>query len=364
MRKKIKILTIVGARPNFIKIRPLFQQFKKYKNINPILAHTGQHYDFDMSQIFFEQLEIPKPNYNLGIGSGSHSEQIAKTMLKIEKVILKEKPDIAIVVGDVNSTLAGALTAKKIGIPVAHIEAGLRSFDKEMPEEINRILTDHISDYLFCPTKNAVLNLKKEGITKGVYDTGDIMYDAFLKSARIARKRSKIFKNLKIKPRNYLLLTIHRPSNTDKLENLKKIMETIAQSGETIIFPCHPRTRKQLKKVKIKFNNLKIIKPANYLDMINLEVNSKKIITDSGGIQKEAYWLKIPCITLRDNTEWIETVENKWNILVGNDELKIARALKNFNPISVPKKYFGNGETAKKILKILLKKIPIIKSHN
>jgi len=252
MEKKNKILCIVGTRPNFVKIAPLFEEFKKYKEIKPILVHTGQHYDYEMSQIFFQELKIPKPNYNLEVGSGSHSWQTAKTMEKLEVVIIKEKPNLIIVVGDVNSTLAGALVATKLHIPIAHIEAGTRTFDKKMPEEVNRILTDHVSDILFCPTKTSLENLKKEGIGKGVCNVGDIMHDAFLKGFKIAKEKSKILEELKLEFKKYLLLTLHRSANVDNLDNLKKIIEAIDKSGELVIFPIHPRTKKTIKKNQYK----------------------------------------------------------------------------------------------------------------
>jgi len=369
MRKKIKIFIIGGTRPNFIKIAPLMEEIKKHKQIKPVLVHTGQHYNFRMSKLFFQELKIPKPDYNLGVGSGSHSWQTAKIMEKAEPVILKEKPNLVIVVGDVNSTLAGALTAAKLNIPVAHIEAGLRSYDKTMPEEINRTLTDHVSDFLFCPTKTAVENLKKEGIRKGIYNVGDITYDAFLKNIKIAgktpRKHNGLFSDSeeileKLKLKNYLLLTLHRPSNTDNLKNLKKILEAINKNREKIIFPVHPRTEKQLKKIEIRNLKLKIIPPVSFLNMLRLEKNAKKIITDSGGIQKEAYWLKIPCITLRDTTEWVETVKSGWNILVGNDEKKIINTIKKFNPQHRKHyNYFGNGKTAQKIIRVLIKNLKV-----
>jgi UDP-N-acetylglucosamine 2-epimerase (non-hydrolysing) len=356
MKNKIKILCIVGARPNFIKIAPLIEELNKLNRFSYKLIHTGQHYDFEMSQVFFQELKIPKPDYNLGIGSGSHAWQTAKIMEKLEPIILKEKPNLVIVVGDVNSTLAGALTAKKLNIPVAHIEAGVRQFDRNMPEEINRILTDHISDFLFCPTKTAVENLKKEGIEKGVYNTGDIMYDIFKKS-KVKSRRSKVLKRLNLKPKSYLLLTLHRPSNVDNLENLKNILEAIEESGEKIVFPIHPRTKKQLKKLKrlnpCKLTNFQLIDPVGYLDMLSLEENAKKIITDSGGVQKEAYWFKVPCITLMKNTGWPETVKTGWNILVGNDKEKTIEAIKKFKPKKRQYNYFGNGKSAQKIVKIL-----------
>jgi len=356
-KEKTKILIVVGSRPNFIKIAPLIDELKRIDKFNYILLHTGQHYDFEMSRIFFQELKIPKPNYNLGVGSGSHAYQTAKIMERLEPIILKEKPNLIIVVGDVNSTLVGALVAAKLNIPVGHIEAGLRSYDKTMPEEINRLLTDHISNFLFCPTKTAVNNLKKEGIKKGIYNVGDMMYDALLENVKIAQKKSKILKKLHLKTKSYFLLTVHRASNTDNVENLRKIITAAGECGEKIIFPIHPRTKKQLKKLELKIRNwkLKIIPPVGYLDMLILEKNAKKILTDSGGVQREAYWLKIPCITLRKETEWVETTKDKWNILVGVDKEKIKKAIKTFNPKNEQKKYFGDGKTAKKIISILFK---------
>jgi len=354
----IKILSIVGTRPNFVKIAPLLKEIKKHRNLESVLVHTGQHYDFGMSESFFEELSIPKPNYNLGVGSGSHAWQTAEIMKKLEQVVLAENPDLIIVVGDVNSTLAGALTAAKLYIPIAHVEAGLRSFNRSMPEETNRILTDHISDFLFCPTKISVENLKKEGITKGVYNVGDIMYDALLSNIKIAEKKSKILEKLEIKKGEYLLLTVHRSSNTDNLNNLQKIIEAVAESNERIIFPVHPRTKKQIEKLQLKhWENIKYIEPVGYLDMIVLEKNAKKILTDSGGVQKESYWLGVPCITLREETELVETVNFGWNVLVGTDKNKILKEIKKVNFTKKHYDYFGNGKTADKILRILVSKI-------
>ena len=319
-----------------------------------ILVHTGQHYDFEMSQVFFQELKIPKPDYNLGVGSGSHARQTAKIMEKLEPVILRENPGLVIVVGDVNSTLAGALTAAKLNIPLTHIEAGLRSYDKTMPEEINRVLTDHISDFLFCPTETAVKNLKKEGITRGVYNVGDIMYDTLMIS-KLKIQKSKLLEKVGLKPKQYLLLTVHRASNTDNLDNLRKIVMAVKESGEKIVFPVHPRTKKQLKKLKIKNLKFKIIAPQSYFNMLVLEKNAKKILTDSGGVQKEAYWMKVPCITTRDETEWVETVKSGWNILTGVDEKKIKKAIKYFQPQKTQESWYGKGQAAKKILPILSK---------
>ena len=348
------ISIIIGARPNFIKLAPLIKEIEKNKKFTYRLIHTGQHYDYKMSQIFFKDLKLPKPNYNLGIGSGSHSYQTGKVMIELEKFFLKEKPDIVVVLGDVNSTLAGALVSAKLDIPVAHIEAGVRSFNKKMPEEINRILTDHISSFLFCPTETAVYNLKKEGIAKGVYKVGDIMYDVF--KLKIKDQKSKILQKLKLKPKTYLLLTLHRPQNVDNIDKLKNILSAINETGEKIVFPIHPRTKKMLHQLPVKnyqLSNINIIEPVGYSDMLILEKNAKKILTDSGGIQKESYWCKVPCITLREETEWPETVQSGWNILVGSNKKKIINAIISFSPSSNYKKIFGNGNASKKIIKVL-----------
>jgi len=322
----MKIATIVGARPQFIKMAPVSKKLRKHFDL--IVVHTGQHYDYEMSGIFFEQLNIPEPDYYLGVGSGTHGYQTGEMLKKIEKVLIKEKPKLILVYGDTNSTLAGALAAVKLHIKVAHVEAGLRSFDKEMPEEINRVLTDHVSDYLFAPTKTAVKNLRNEGIRSGVYLTGDVMYDALLDSIKIARKNSKVLDRLGLKPKEYLLATVHRAENTDNQKNLENIIKAFIESDELIVFPAHPRTQKYLKAYglvkKIKnASNIILIPPMSYLDMLILEANAKKILTDSGGVQKEAYFLKVPCITLRERTEWVETVEDGWNVLVGADKEKI-----------------------------------------
>lgn len=358
MKKIFKILIIVGARPNFIKIAPLIEELNRFNKLDRPsklsykLVHTGQHYDYEMSQIFFQDLRIPKSDYNLGVGSGSHAWQTAKIMEKLEPVILKEKPNSVIVVGDVNSTLAGALVATKLLIPIAHIEAGLRSFDMTMPEEINRRLSDHISNFLFCPTKTAVENLRKEGIKQGVYNVGDIMYDAFLEGLKIAKKKSKILKKLGLTPKKYYLATVHRAENTDNKQRLGQVMDAFC-GIKNLIFPCHPRTEKHLKQYKLwqKINKkIKVIKPVSYIDMLWLEKNAEKILTDSGGVQKEAYFAKVPCITLRDRTEWVETVKDGWNVIVDINKNKILRALKSFSPEGEQHKYFGNGKTAQKII--------------
>jgi UDP-GlcNAc3NAcA epimerase len=330
-----KVASIVGARPQFIKLAPLSKVLRK--NINEIIVHTGQHYDENMDAVFFEELEIPEPDYNLGVGSGTHGEQTGRMLIEIEKVLLNEKPDLVIVYGDTNSTLAGALAASKLHIPVAHVEAGLRSFNKNMPEEINRILTDHISDILFCPTQTAVENLKREGITKGVYLVGDIMFDALMHFSKISDIKSKILEKLNINPGEYYLATVHRAENTDNYERLKNILTALSEISmfdRTVVFPVHPRTKKMIDVFELShfMDKILVIEPVGYLDMIKLEKNARAILTDSGGVQKEAFWLKVPCITLRDETEWIETVELGWNRLVGTDVGKILSAVRNLRP--------------------------------
>jgi len=351
----MKIASIVGARPQFIKCSPISKELRK--DHREILIHTGQHYNYEMSKLFFEELGIPKPDYNLGIGSGPHAEQTGKMLTELEKVLLKEKPDLVLIYGDTNSTLAGALAAVKLHIKIGHVEAGLRSFNKEMPEEINRVIVDHCSDILFSPTKTGVANLEKEGITKNVYLTGDVMYDALLNNLKIAEK-SNILNKLKITPKQYYLTTVHRQENTDNIKNLSNILQVLSQIDGKVIFPVHPRTTKFIQENNLQRlidKNVTLIDPLGYLDFIWLGKNAKKILTDSGGIQKEAYMLKIPCITLRQNTEWVETVEDEWNILAGDDKQKILDAVKNFNPSKKQKGHYGDGNASVKIREIINK---------
>ncbi len=346
----MKLISIVGARPQFIKCAPLSRELRKEHE--EILVHTGQHYDREMSEIFFEELNIPKPDYNLGIGSGSHGEQTGKMLIEIEKVLLKEKPNLMLVYGDTNSTLAGALAAAKLHIKVAHVEAGLRSFDRSMPEEINRVLTDHISDLLFCPTQTAMDNLANEGIAAGVHLVGDVMVDALEYNLKIAEKKSRIIEELGLEKGKYLVITVHRPGNTDNRENMTNIIEALGELERTIVFPVHPRTEKCLREyglVEKMPGNVKLIKPMGYLDMLMLMANAKKILTDSGGIQKEAYMLGVPCITLRENTEWVETLEGGWNVLVGADKCGIIEALRRL-PVGKQMKIFGIEKASKRIL--------------
>lgn len=341
----MKIVTVIGARPQFIKAAAVSNKLRQ--NNEEILIHTGQHYDNNMSDIFFEELGIPKPNYNLSIGSGNHGFQTGKMLMDLEELYLKEKPDLILVYGDTNSTLAGALAASKLLIPIAHIEAGLRSFNMNMPEEQNRVLTDHISKYLFAPTDTAISNLKNENITSNVYNTGDVMFDAIKLFKEKALKTSSILTENDITPNDYILSTIHRAENTNDINRLKNIISALNESEKNIVLPLHPRTLKFIKDYGLNINNnIKIIEPVGYLDMINLESNSQKIVTDSGGVQKEAYFMEKPCITMRDETEWVETVENGWNVIVGSDKEKIKDAIVNFNPTGKQEMVFGLGNAA------------------
>lgn len=345
----MKIITVLGARPQFIKAAAVSNKIRQQHSEK--IIHTGQHYDENMSSIFFEELQIPKPDYHLNVGSGNHGFQTGNMLIKIEEILLNEKPDCVLVYGDTNSTLAGALAASKLLIPVAHIEAGLRSYNMSMPEEQNRILTDHISKLLFTPTDTATVNLKQEGIVTGVHNTGDVMFDAILNFSEIAKNKSRILNNI---DGEYILTTIHRAENTNNIDRLKNIIGALNECGEKIILPLHPRTKGYIENYGLVFNeNISIIEPVGYLDMLLLEKNSKKIVTDSGGIQKEAFFMNKPCITLRDETEWVETVENGWNVIVGADKAKILHNIKNFKPENKRINYFGDGNAAQKIVDIL-----------
>jgi UDP-GlcNAc3NAcA epimerase len=351
----VKILTVLGARPQFIKAAPVSRVLREKHT--EVIIHTGQHYDANMSDIFFEELHIPKPDYNLGVGSGNHGKQTGEMLQKIEEIVLKEEPDYLMVYGDTNSTLAGALVAAKLHIPVIHVEAGLRSFNKKMPEEINRIMTDHVSEYLLCPTNTAIENLKEEKITQNVINIGDVMYDAVLYNHKIAADKSSILEDNRLIKKDYLLITIHRAENTDDPEKMKNILSAFSQLKVEKVWPIHPRTRHMLSDYGIDLTaipNLKIIDPVGYLDMLKLEANAKKIVTDSGGVQKEAYFMKVPCVTMREQTEWVETLENEANILVGTDVEQIISAV---NKVVKPDylDVFGDGHASDKLVEILEK---------
>lgn len=363
----MKLITIIGARPQFVKAAPFSDVFRK--DNDEILIHTGQHYDKNMSDVFFNELKIPKPDYNLGVGSGSHGKQTGRMLEKIEGVILKEKPDGLLVYGDTNSTLAGALAASKLHIPVYHVEAGLRSYNKLMPEEQNRVMTDHISDLLLCPSQTAIDNLKKEGIVNGVINTGDIMYDAVLRNIGISNSRysngewlKELYRDnnevIDLSENEYYLATIHRAENTDDMKKLKQIFCAFEKLDKPVLIPLHPRTRKLIFELDIQMENVKIVNPVGYLLMLYLIANAHMILTDSGGLQKEAYFLGVPCTTLRDQTEWVETLENDWNILssicVDDIVKKATRDLTCFQ--SEKQQVFGDGHAAEKIYKAILGK--------
>ena len=342
-----KIITIVGARPQFIKLSPLSKSLRKY--YHEIILHTGQHYDRNMSDILLRDLDIPVPDYNLNIGSGNHGEQAGKMLIGIEEVLLKEKPGLVIVFGDTNSTLAGSLAAVKLHIPSIHVEAGLRSFNRRMPEEINRVITDHTSDYLFAPTNTAMSNLHKEGLSDKAILTGDIMVDSLNYNIQKAIETSDIDKRMP-QIKSFYLLTLHRPYNVDLATNLQLIFKNLSLLNTHIVFPIHPRTKKILSNNKIIIpENIIELEPLGYLDFLKLESLTDKIITDSGGIQKEAYILKKPCITLRTETEWVETVEDGWNILVNINENDFIYKIESFQPSSKQRNVFGTNVTEKMV---------------
>ena len=355
----IKVVTIVGARPQFIKAALVSRAIRTQESISEILAHTGQHFDANMSDIFFDELDIPKPRYNLGIGGGTHGQNTGRMVEAIETLLLQEKPDWVLVYGDTDSTLAGALSAAKLHIPVAHVEAGLRSFNRRMPEEINRILTDHASDLLLTPTDLASRNLAAEGIGgEKVKQVGDVMFDVALHYGHKAAAQSDVMDRLKLSPRGYILATVHRQENTDNVQRLGAILAGFSGAQTPVIWPLHPRTRKRIEGFGLQLpSSVRSIDPLGYLDMVMLEKNAALIATDSGGVQKEAYFHRVPCITLRDETEWMETVEMGWNQLVGTDEVRIRKAIQQPpTPLSHGATPYGTGDASQGIVKA-------IKSH-
>jgi UDP-N-acetylglucosamine 2-epimerase len=344
----MKIFSIVGARPQFIKLAPLSAMLAESKH-EEVIVHTGQHYDYAMSEKIFEDLGIRKPDIHLEIGSGSHASQTGEMMRRLETAMIELKPDAVVVFGDTNSTLAGAMAAAKLSIPIIHIEAGLRSYNKKMPEEINRIVADHVSEYLFVPTQTAVDILKTEGLEKHTFLTGDIMVDTMESNLKIALHKSHIISDLKLEDTEYSLLTLHRNYNVDDTDILEHLLNQLGQLEEKIIFPVHPRTRKMIPSTYSIPENIQLTDPQGYLDFITLENSAKRIITDSGGIQKEAYILRKPCITLRTETEWVETVQEKWNLLLNPFDKQIASQISNFKVPSTQKEIFGSNVTAKMV---------------
>ncbi|MEY2828184.1 MAG: hypothetical protein RIQ33_42 [Bacteroidota bacterium] len=354
-----KIVTIIGARPQFVKAAVVSRAFSNSNQLNEVIIHTGQHFDKNMSDIFFDEMQIPKPNYNLNINGLGHGAMTGQMLEGIEKICIDEKPDYVLVYGDTNSTLAGALAAKKLHINIAHVEAGLRSFNMRMPEEINRILTDRISDILFCPTETAINNLKREGyanITTRIVKTGDVMYDAAMFYAKTSEQKSTVIKKNKLN--DFVLCTLHRAENTDDINNLKSIFSALNKIAEQhqIVVPIHPRTKKIIEQNSLTANFL-MIEPVGYFDMIELLKNCNLVMTDSGGLQKEAYFFNKNCVTLRTETEWVELVENGYNIIVGADEEKILAAystmLNKENDFKL--KLYGNADAGNQIVNELLK---------
>ena len=355
-----KIVTILGARPQFVKAAVLSRVILKHNDIEEVIVHTGQHYDANMSAVFFEEMDIPAPKYNLAINGLSHGAMTGQMLAKIEEILVIEKPDLVVVFGDTNSTLAGALAAKKMHIKVAHIEAGLRSYNMKMPEEINRILTDRISDILLCPTEVAIQNLQQEGFNAmpiEIVNSGDIMKDAVEYYSQFSGEKSTIIKDLNLKPNEFVLATIHRQENTDDLDNLTSIFSGLEEIGatKTVVLPLHPRTKAILEKNKLQFN-IQIIDPVGYFDMLELLKNCNLVVTDSGGLQKEAFFNKKHCIIAREETEWVELVTNGFAEIVGSNSKKIEQAFKKYQNTTVDfsKKLYGN-EVGEVIYKELLK---------
>ncbi|MHC2461168.1 non-hydrolyzing UDP-N-acetylglucosamine 2-epimerase [Bradyrhizobium embrapense] len=313
----LKILTIVGARPQFIKAAAVSRAIRETDGLTEVMVHTGQHFDPNMSDVFFEELDIPRPRHHLDINGGGHGDMTGRMLMAIEPILLEEKPDWVVVYGDTNSTLAGALAASKLHIPVAHVEAGLRSFNRRMPEEINRVVTDHLSALQLCPTTAAVTNLAAEGVTAGVHHVGDVMYDATLFVTDKAEKSSAILSNLGLAPKAYALATIHRAENTGDRQQLLAVVQFLQDQSRKfpVVLPLHPRTRQAALAMGVDLDGLKVIDPVGYLDMAKLLHSALEVYTDSGGVQKEAYFHRVPCITLRDETEWTETITHGWNRL-------------------------------------------------
>jgi UDP-GlcNAc3NAcA epimerase len=350
----MKIVTVVGVRPQFIKAAPLSRELRAEHH--EVLVHTGQHYDDEMSAVFFRELAVPEPDYNLGVGSGPHGRQTSEMLKGIEEVLQGERPHLVLVYGDTNSTLAGALAAAKMNIPVAHVEAGVRSHNRAMPEEVNRVLTDQLASHLFCPTPGSVENLRREGITRRVHYVGDVMRDAQLQFFPVAQRQSSILKRVGLERRPYALLTLHRPETVDCNERLKQLMAAIARLDVRIVFPVHPRTRKRLGDLGLLGSlgsHVTVLPPVGYLDMLLLQGRARVVLTDSGGVQREAHYLSVPSIILRKETEWPELVEAGASRLVGEDFSQLNTELLVSAQTVPPCALFGSGEASRKIARLL-----------
>lgn len=349
----MRICSIVGARPQFIKAAAVSRELRKKHQ--EILVHTGQHYDYAMSGVFFDELEIPAPDFNLEVGSGTHGVQTGAMLRSIEEVMIQKNPDWVLVYGDTNSTLAGALAASKLNIPVVHIEAGLRSFNRRMPEEVNRIVADHLSSLLLCPSTTAVTNLAAEGVAENVHLVGDVMLDVLTWARkRVAPKSIKILSRLGLKQHGYLLATVHRSENTDNPKRLVNILKAFNSCTEPVVLPAHPRFRKVLGEGTHQLKaHIRLIEPLDYFEMVALVSSARLVLTDSGGLQKEAYWLGVPCVTLREETEWVETIEAGWNRLVGFDCDKILSSIQSFEPPGLRPPLYGDGCVSAKCVDLL-----------
>jgi len=364
--RRIQVVTVVGARPQFIKAAAVTRAVAAWNEthqdvqVDERIVHTGQHYDRNMSAVFFDQLKLPRPVVNLGVGSGTHGVQTGAMLERLERVLLDGRPDWVLVYGDTNSTLAGALAAVKLHIPLAHVEAGLRSFNRRMPEEINRVVVDHVSSLLLCPTDQAVANLASEGVTEGVHNVGDVMYDSLLFNAALAEGSSGVLSRLGLEPKTYYLATVHRAENTDDPARLGRIVEALGRVDRPVVLPMHPRTRKTLgRSLDGVAEAVRIIEPVAYLDMLTLERGARIILTDSGGVQKEAYWLAVPCVTLRDETEWVELIAAGCNRLGGADAERIVEAVSAWESVDCalppdrPQDLYGDGKAAERIVELL-----------
>ena len=349
----MKVVSVVGARPQFIKAAPVSRALRRRND--EVLVHTGQHYDPNLSAAFFDELEIPEPDHNLGVGSGAHGAQTGTMLARIEEVLLEERPDRVLVYGDTNSTLAGSLAAAKLGMHLTHVEAGLRSHRRTMPEEVNRVVTDHLSDLLLCPTGQAAENLSREGITRGVHVVGDVMADALDSALARLEARPGVLGRFALDRDDYYLATVHRAGNTDNRERLGGILAALQRLDRKVVFPMHPRTRAAIERFELAMPAPPVVvaEPLGYLDTVALESHARVILTDSGGIQKEACWLGIPCVTLREETEWTETVAHGWNVLAGADPDRIVSAVRSARRPAGEKRLFGDGRAAERCVALM-----------
>jgi UDP-N-acetylglucosamine 2-epimerase len=348
----MKVLTVVGARPQFVKAAAFSRELRRHHT--EVIVHTGQHYDAQLSDVFFDELELATPDHHLGVGSGPHGLQTGRMLERLEPVLARERPDWVVVFGDANSTLAGALAAAKLNLPLAHVEAGLRSGDRSMPEEVNRIVADHVAELLFAPTKTAMAHLSREGLAARAHLTGDIMYDSLLQHLPLAERRSGIMERLGLTADGYALATVHRAANTDDLDALGRILEALALLDAPVVLPMHPRARLALASSDLETaRNMQVIEPVGYLEMLVLEKNARVVLTDSGGVQKEAYLLGVPCVTLREESEWPETLAGGWNVLAGSDPQRILEAARRERPAAAPLQVFGDGRAAERMVRLL-----------